>query len=263
MAQEPRTVLVAVADPRMRQRLRDQLDRRHDVVFLAEAGEAEEAVRVLREIRPDIALLDVRLSGGDGFGVVKEVGAEEMPVVVFITALDSHALRALEVHALDYLLEPFDDDSFHAAIDRAMRYAARFALEGLGRRLQRLLDGDEEGSRERRIQVPSAGQVQYVPLDEVRWVEAAGSFARLHLYDGKTHLLRESLGTLAERFADGFFRIHRSTLVRSSEVAEIRRDDDGDALVVLRDGSELRVSREYRDNLEPISRSRMDDGGSC
>ena len=254
MTAQPRTVLVAVAEPRLRQRLRDQLARREDMLFLAETGEGAETVRLLRDDRPDIALLDVRLPGAEGFEVVERVGAAAMPIVVFVTPLDSHALRALEIHALDYLLEPFDDDTLHAALDRAMRFSSRLAFEGLGRRLERLLAGDEDGSRARRIAVKSAGKAQFVPLDEVRWVEGAGSYARLHLYDRRTHLLRQDLDELGKRFADDFVRVHRSTLVRSSEVAEILTEDEGDTRVLMRDGTELRVSRRYRENLAPIGR---------
>lgn len=255
MGAATRSVLIAVAAEPSRRRLRDLLGRRPDVVCRGECGSAVEAVRAIREGAPDIVLLEVQLPDLDGFEVVRRVGAEAMPVVVFITSLDRRVLGVLEVHALDYLLEPFDDERFHAAVDRAARLAGQFARQGLARRLARLLAADEEGSRQRRVPVHSAGKIQFVPLDEVRWVEGAGSFARLHLYDGRTHLLRETLGELGERFADDFFRIHRSILVRSSEVSDIERSDDGVAVVRLRDGSELRVGRDYRDNLEPLRRS--------
>lgn len=232
-------VLLSVHDAGTRRRLRRLLETDVSVRAVVECATGAQTVDAVWEHRPTVVVLDARLPDMDGPAVVARVGVEEMPAVVFVTRFDHARLRALELHGLNYVLEPFEDERFRLAFQRAVHQTEPRALEGVRRRLKRLIAGDEEGSRERRIPVSRAGKTQFVELDDVRWVEAAGAFSRLHL-DSRTHLVKATLDELTDRFPDGFVRIH-STLVRTSEVAEIRRTGDGEALVALRDGSYLRV----------------------
>lgn len=245
------TVLIADDEPPARRRLAELLAGRPDVTVVAECGNGVETVRAIRERRPTVVFLDVQMPDLDGFGVVEEVGPAAMPAVVFVTAFDRYALRAFEVHALDYLLKPFGDDRFHAALDRAQTHVDRRALESLGRRLGRLLRTDTRKRRDRLIPVRTAGRVELVDLDEVHWIEGAGSYSRLHL-ESRTHLVRASLGSFARRYAGELLRIHRSTVVSRREIVEVRRRSHGDAIVVLRDGTELRASRRYRADLRHV-----------
>ena len=232
-------VVVSVHDPVVRQRLRRLLEKHRFVSLAAECASGAHTVSAVREHEPALVLLDAQMPDLDAFGIVEDIGPDEMPSVVFLTKLDSTVLRVLEVHALTYLVQPFDDERFHATFLRAVLQTERRALAGVRRRLARMLAADEQGSKARRIPVRNAGKTQYVDLDDIRWVEDLGSFARLHL-DDRTHIVKTTLDDLADQFADDFVHIH-STLVRSSEIAEIQRTGEGDALVTLRDGSHLRL----------------------
>jgi two-component system LytT family response regulator len=237
-------VVLSVHDPACRRRLRALLESAQPARIVAECSTGELTVEAIHEHGPAVAVVDAQMPDVDGLAIVERVGVEVMPAVLFVTRLDHATLRALELHGLNYILEPFEDSRFLAAFRRAADQAEPRALAGVRRRLTRMLAGDEEGSMRRRIAVRSTGRPQFVELDDVRWVEGAGAFSRLHLDEG-THIVRATLDELAEHFPDGFVRIH-STLVRTSEVAEIQRTGAGDALVMLRDGRHLRVSEARR-----------------
>jgi two-component system LytT family response regulator len=236
------SVVVSVHDPAVRKRLRRLLESQVSVSVAAECAGGAHTVRAIRQHEPALVLLDAQMPDMNAFGIVEEIGADEMPSVVFITKLDRSVLRVLEVHGIAYLLQPFDDERFHSTFRRAVLQTEQRALAGVRRRLARMLAADEQGSKERRIPVRNAGKTQFVDLDDIRWVEGAGLFSRLHL-DDRTHVVKVSLDALADQFADDFLRIH-STLVRSSEIAEIQRTGEGEARVTLRDGRHLRVSHD-------------------
>lgn len=185
----------------------------------------------------------------DAFDIVREVGPEVMPPVIFLTEFDSSILRVLEIHSLNYLLLPLEEARFHSAFEQALRQSKGAALDGARRRFVRMLTADEAGSKERRIPVRNAGKMHFVDLDQIRWVEGFGTLVRLHLED-RTHVVKAVLDELAERFADDFVRIH-SILVRTSEIAEIEQTDDGCALVKLRDGRCVRLRQGERPEVLP------------
>lgn len=236
----PISLVLAAHEPALRQRLRSLLEGLSVVRLAADCATGTDAVDLIREYQPAVVLIDAQLPDLSALEIVERVGADQMPAVMFVTKVDSTLLRVFEVHGLPYLVRPFGEKRFRAELRRTVFQTEPRALAGVRRRLERMLAADEEGSRERRIPVRNAGKTQYVDLDDIRWVEGAGAFSRLHLDDG-THVVKATLDALADRFADGFLRIH-STLVRSSEVAEIERTEEGEALVTLRDGRSLRLS---------------------
>ncbi len=250
MADTVSTVL-CVHDPTLRRRLSGLLASEASVWVAAECASGAAAVEAVLDYQPELVLLDAQLPDMDVFEAVEAIGVASMPSVVFLTRLDSSLLRVFEVHGIPYLLQPFSDDRFRSALRRAMLRIEPRALAGVRRRLERMLAADEEGSRARRVPVRNAGKTQFVHLDDIRWVEGAGEFSRLHL-DDRTHVVKASLDELADRFADGFLRIH-STLVRTSEVAEIERTDAGEALVKLRDGRQLVLSEDARPEVIPAT----------
>lgn len=236
----PISLALAAHDPALHTRLRSLLEALSVVRVAAECSTGSDVVDLIREYQPSVALIDAQLPDLGALEIVEEVGADEMPAVMFVTKVDSTVLRVFEVHGVSYLVQPFGEKRFRSQLRRTLLQTEPRALAGVRRRLARMLAADEEGSRERRIPVRNAGKTQYVDLDDIRWVEGAGAFSRLHLDDG-THVVKATLDALADRFADGFLRIH-STLVRSSEVAEIERTEEGEALVRLRDGRSLLLS---------------------
>ncbi len=238
--------LVVDDEPLARRGIRVRLERAGDVDVIAECATGAEAVTAIRDHSPDLVFLDVQMPGLDGFGVVERVGAERMPPVVFVTAYDAHALRAFEVHALDYLLKPIDDERFDTAVQRARRRISERQAGSLGRQLAAAL----AELRDRRILIKDRGRVVILNEADVDWVEAEGDYVRIHA-GGRGHLLRETMSAMAERLdPTRFARIHRSTIVNVSRIRELKALPNREYTVVLRDGTQLRLSRGYRDALK-------------
>jgi two-component system LytT family response regulator len=254
-----------VDDERMaRKRLRTLLAADADVDVVGECSNGRDAVNVIREREPDLVFLDVQMSELDGFAVVHAIGVQRMPVTVFVTAFDQYALKAFDAHALDYLTKPFDRERFQASLGRAkdqvrLREMARTQVEDaapgssssdaeLRDRLMSLLESLERRQQfAERLMVKSAGRVVFLRVDDIDWIEAAGSYVRLHVgRDG--HLLHEGITSVASRLDPSrFARVHRSTIVNLDRVRELQSWFHGDAIAILRDGTRIQVSRTYRD----------------
>jgi two-component system, LytTR family, response regulator len=241
--------VLIVDDERMaRKRLRTLLAAESDVEIVGESGNGRDAVRAIADGSPDLVFLDVQMPELDGFAVVRAVGVERMPVVVFVTAFDQYALEAFKVHALDYLTKPFDRERFQSTLRRARAHVnLRRGDASLERRLMTLL---EEVERRRqyldRILVKAGGRVRFVRVDEIDWIEAADNYVRLHV-GRESHLLHERLGALGEKLDPArFVRIHRSTIVNVERIKEVQPWFHGDAVAILRDGTKLSVSRSHR-----------------
>jgi two-component system LytT family response regulator len=240
------------------------------VEVVAEAASGEEAVALVRRLRPDLLFLDVQMPGGDGFQVLEALGPDVPPGVVFVTAFDEHAVRAFEVHALDYVVKPFGKPRFGAAVARAVaRLEAEEALS-LRRTLEALVEGrrtavSDAGTlgaavaattatpatpRPDRLAVRVGSRIILVPVADVDWIESDGDYARIHA-GGKAHLVSARMHEL-EALLDPrlFLRVHRSVIVSLARVNELRRDDDGGGTLVLRSGVRLRVARSRWEDLE-------------
>ncbi|HEX2205406.1 MAG TPA: LytTR family DNA-binding domain-containing protein [Longimicrobium sp.] len=262
---EPRPVRAVIVDdePLARDCVRIALARLGEVEVVAECADGEAAVEAILEHRPDLVFLDVQMPGLDGFGVVERVGAARMPAVVFVTAFEEHALRAFEVHAADYVLKPFDDARFGDAVRHARRQRGAEAGEEIRRTLEALLrdyrggegQGAAVGGRPvTRFMVQENDRIHFVATDEVDWLEAAGNYVRVHA-GSRSHLIRATLtGIAAQLDGSRFVRIHRSTVVNVDRIKEVQPWFGGDYVAILRDGQQLRVSRNYRDALlRPLS----------
>ena len=257
----PITRALIVDDERMaRKRLRTLLASEKDFDVVGECANGTSAVHAIRTQTPDLVFLDVQMPELDGFGVVREVGADRMPFVIFVTAYDQYALRAFEVSALDYLTKPFDRERFQGTLRRvrqqmSLRAGARTgdAVAGaeLHTRLAALLEQLPPRPRfAERLMIKTGGRVIFLRADEVDWIEAAGNYVKLHA-GRDTHLLHEGLASVAARLDPASFaRIHRSILVNLDRVREVQPWFHGDAVAILRDGTKLSVSRTYREQLE-------------
>jgi two-component system LytT family response regulator len=224
-----------------------RLERAGGVEVVGEAANGGEAVTAIRDLSPDLVFLDVQMPGIDGFGVVERIGAERMPPVVFVTAYDAHALKAFDVHALDYLLKPIDDERFDTAVERARQRIAERQGSAMGQKLAAAL----AELRDRRILIKDRGRVVIVNEADVDWIEAEGDYVRVHA-GGRGHLLRETMSAMADRLDPTHFaRIHRSTIVNVSRIRELKPHPNREYTVVLRDGTQLKLSRGYRDALKP------------
>ena len=262
-------VLIVDDEPLARQRLEDLLAAEADVEVVGQIDHGEEAVEAIRAQAPDLVFLDVQMPGLTGVEVVRAVGAEAMPVVVFVTAYDRYALKAFDLAALDYLLKPFDDERFEQAFARARRAIRLRQVDAVRRQLAALLsDGAPTSERPsgrtstpedvrvgadylERFAVETRGQVRVVAVDEVDFIAASGPYAELHTAEGGTHLIRERMQTLEERLdPERFFRIHRSAIVRLDRVDALLYNAGGDYALRLKSGKRLKVSRGRREALE-------------
>jgi two-component system LytT family response regulator len=259
----PLRVVVVDDEPLARSGMCGLLARDPELTVVAQCADGAEAVAAIAGLKPDLVLLDVQMPEMDGFEVLREVGPARMPVVVFVTAFDRFALRAFDVAAVDYLLKPFDDERFDLAMARA-KHAVRNAEAGeLGRRLMRLVERQgepapraeapaEPARHATRLVVKSAGRTVFVRVDEVDWIEADDYYARLHVA-GKTHLLRETMGSLEARLEPArFFRVHRSAIVNLDRVREVQFLFRGEHVIILHDGTRLKLSRSRLEKLEAM-----------
>ena len=244
-------VLVVDDEPLARERLTTLLSNEPDVELVGPARDGEEAITAIHDDEPDLVFLDVQMPQMNGFDVIDAVGGDKMPLVIFDTAYDQHALKAFQVKALDYILKPFDRERFADALQRARRQIERDETGDLGRRLLALVkDLRRDQPKTDRLVVKSGGRLFFLRMDEIDWIEAAGNYVRLHV--GTTsHLLRETMNAIEGRLdAEKFFRIHRSRIVNMERIKEMQPWLNGEYAVVLRTGTRLTLSRGYREKLQ-------------
>ncbi len=245
-------VLIVDDEPLARQRLRDLLADEPDVEVAAECGDGGQAVMAIESLKPDLVLLDVQMPELDGFDVIEAVGADLMPPTLFVTAHDQHALRAFEVHALDYLLKPFDRKRFEVAMARARAWMGRSAPTDRPDRMASLLDEVQESRPPMdRILVRSGDHHLLLKTSDIQWIEAEDNYIRLHV-DGTSHLVRMTMGAVLRRLdPTRFKRVHRSSIVNLDFGKELRPWFHGDYQVLLADGTKLTMPRTYRDQVLP------------
>ncbi|MCU1347364.1 MAG: two component transcriptional regulator, LytTR family [Acidobacteria bacterium] len=225
-----------------------RLARRNDVEVADECATGREAIAAIRRHKPDLVFLDVQMPGVDGFEVLRRLEPAERPHVIFVTAFDRHAVRAFEVHALDYLLKPIDDERFTEAVDRVAAMHARHRESGIARRLAVLLDE----AAPPRYAVRLKNRTLFVPPAEIDWVAAEGDYVRVHA-GTRNWLIRDTMAAVERDLgATRFVRVHRSAIVNVDRVQELRSLEGGDCAVVLRDGTELRLGRTYREAVERL-----------
>jgi two-component system LytT family response regulator len=258
--------LVADDEPAARRGVRLLLDRDPSIEVVAEAATGREAAELLRRERPELAFLDVQMPGGDGFEALAAIEPAARPAVVFVTAYDEHALRAFEVNAVDYLLKPYDDARFAAAVERAKEEVRRRQADTVNARLTQLLDYLQrsgpvpEPVAERsydRILLKSSGEIFFLKAEEIDWIEAEGDYMKFHVA-GRTHLMRETMARLEERLDPRrFLRIHRSTIVNVDRLRKLSPSFGGEYAVVLQDGTKLKLSRGYHERIAALLKSAL------
>ena len=271
----PVRVLIVDDEPLARRRIADLLRDESGVTVIGQATSGAEAIASIHDQAPDVVFLEVQMPDGTGLDVVREIGAEAMPVTVFVTAYDQYALRAFDAAAIDYLVKPFDDERFEQAFRRARRAVELGAVSRLSGQLITALQAVHAGAGSsgataagetgERIAVPvpptnqpylerfaveTRGQVRVVPVSKVLYITASGPYAEIHTAE-RTHLIREQMQVLEERLdPDKFFRVHRSAIVRFDLIEGLTRNASGDYTVQLKGGLALKVSRSRSEALE-------------
>jgi two-component system, LytTR family, response regulator len=252
--QRPLRVLIVDDELPGRQRIEDLLRKDPSIEIAGSAADGTAAVQSIRLLRPDLVFLDVQMPGMSGLDVIRELGPEEMPATVFVTAYDKHALEAFELAAVDYVVKPFDDERLEEAIRRARRLVGANETHFLRDRLVELLRADRDSHGRtgwlERIAVETRGKVKYIQVRDVHYILAAGPYAELFVADRK-HLIRMSMNTLDEQLDPlRFMRIHRSAIVQLACIDVLHKAPGGDYEVQLQNGIRLSVSRTRLEELE-------------
>ena len=257
-------VLIVDDEELGRLRVHDLVRHENGVQVVGEAADGEAAVSAILELKPDLVFLDVQMPKKSGFDVVKEIGAEQMPATIFVTAYDRYAIQAFDIAALDYLVKPFDDERFEQAFRRARRSLALDGVDRARAQLMQMLKESELSSRTpparpaapsgvqflERIAVETHGQVKPIPVSQIDYISAAGPYAELHVGD-RRYVIREAMQTLEDRLdPNRFMRVHRSVIVRLDLVEALHRGGGGDYELQMKGGVRLRVSRSRREGLE-------------
>jgi len=252
------SALIVDDEPMARERIADLLRCRSDVEVLGQCGNGREAVAAIRKDRPDLVFMDVQMPEMGGFEALENLSESELPEIVFTTAYDKFALRAFEVHAVDYLLKPFERDRFYSALDAARNRAVARAHEDVAGRMSTMLaELRSRSTGPAKIAVKTEGRILLIEVSSIQWIEAAGNYASLHTGD-KTHLVRETMGRLVERLSEeNFIRINRSAIVNLDAVKELQPTFHGEYAVLLKDGTKLKLSRTHRDQLSGLLGDRL------
>lgn len=259
----PRIRTIIVDDePTARRGIRLLLERDGGVEVVGEASGGAEAVDLILREKPELAFLDVQMPGCDGFEALAKLDAAMTPAVIFVTAYDEHALRAFEVNAVDYLLKPYDDARFAAALQRGKDEVRRRQADNVNSRLTQLLDYlQQSGDRAApvrdepagdRILLKSSGEIFFLKADEIDWIEAEGDYMKFHVA-GRAHLMRETMARLEARLdPKRFIRIHRSTIVNIDRLRKLSPSFAGEYAVILHDGTKLKLSRGYHERIASL-----------
>ena len=247
-------VVIADDEPLARDKLRLMLTAEPGVSILAECRNGAEILDALNTHKPDLLMLDVQMPELDGFAVLNQVPPESLPIIIFTTAFDRHAVRAFEANALDYLLKPFDQERLHQAVNRARAELVKAKDREATHRILNFLsqNANWQSPSGRRLVIRSGGRVIFLGLDEIDYVEAAANYVKINV--GKqSYLLRKGIGEIAEKLDPALFvRIHRSAIVNVRRIKELQPVNSGEYIVVLKDGKELSCSRGYRAGLQDL-----------
>jgi two-component system LytT family response regulator len=243
-------VLVVDDEPLARKRIKRMLAADEEVEIVGDCANGHEAVAMIRDREPDLVFLDIQMPELDGFGVLERIAPQRLPLIIFVTAYDQYALKAFEFYALDYLLKPFDRRRFEKAMQRARERLSKEKGEELNQRTLALLEEIKSRSHHLgRLVIKAGGRVFFVKTEEIDWIEAEGKYVRLHV-GRESHLLREAIGSLeAQLDPEKFLRIHRSTIVNIDRIRELQPWFHNEYRVILRDGTELMLSRGCRKKL--------------
>ena len=240
--------LIVDDEPLARERVKRFLKDERDIEIIGECGNGNDAIEAISQNEPDLVFLDIQMPEKNGFDVIKSINGKHLPTIVFVTAYDQYALQAFDVHALDYLLKPFNRERFHRAVARAKEQIEGQHRGELDERLVSLITSiTPEKKYLERLVVKSVGRVFFLKTQEIDWIEASGNYLKLHV-GRESHMIRETMNAVEAKLDPAqFMRIHRSTIVNIDRIKELHPMFSGDYSAILRDGTELALSRNYRE----------------
>lgn len=242
--------LIVDDEPIAREYIRDLLKEDESIKITGEASDGPEAVKMALVHKPDLIFLDIQIPGMDGFEVLEHLHQVFQPHIIFVTAYDKYALKAFEVHAVDYLLKPFERIRFKKALERAKDMILSGKDRDFEKRMNALVKDLQQGKKHlKRLLVKSRGRIYFVRVDDIQHIEAAGNYMSLWVA-GTEHLIRETLNAIEKQLdPEKFVRIHRSTIANIEFIQEIQSQSSGDYILLMRDGRKLTLSRTYKSNI--------------
>ncbi|MDT4897518.1 MAG: two-component system, LytTR family, response regulator [Acidobacteriota bacterium] len=245
--------LIVDDEPLAREGVRMLVEDDSEIEVVGECANGHQAIQAIEEEKPDLVFLDVQMPEINGFEVLEAVSDERLPTVIFVTAYDKYALRAFEVHALDYLLKPFTRERFTQALERAKAQIRRRGDAELNQALMSLLkDLRQEKNYLERMVIKTAGRIFFLSVEEIDWIEAAENYVRLHA-GRESHLVHGTMNKLASRLDPAqFLRIHRSSIVNLKKIKNLQPLFHGEYVVTLHDGTQLSSGRSYRQQLQSL-----------
>ncbi|NGP77047.1 response regulator transcription factor [Balneolaceae bacterium YR4-1] len=253
MDRKIRTVIVD-DEPLARKRLESLLKEDKEIELLESCANGQEAIETIEKERPDLVFLDIQMPEINGFEVLQGIDQDKVPLVVFVTAYDEYAIKAFDVHALDYIMKPFKRERFYESLDRAKKALKQDDKAKMSGKIEDLLEYlDESGGPQSRILVKSSGRYFFLKATDIDWIESSGNYVRIHS-GGKNYLIRETMKNMEKKLdSDTFFRIHRSTIINVEKVKELEQWFHGDYQVIMYNDHKLTMSRNYKEILEKFS----------
>jgi len=246
--------LIVDDEPLARRHLRTILEADSDIVVAGEAANGREAVQMIAQLAPELVLLDVQMPEIDGFSVVAQLDPAQIPMIIFVTAHDSYALKAFDVHAVDYVLKPVARDRLLQAVARAKTHLASSEGSVHTAQLRRFVEEMKIARDAERLAIRIDGRHVLIPTDSIDWIEAVDDYVRIHI--GKaSHLVRGTLTSFQGRLPSAFMRIHRSAIVNTTRIKEVFPNEQGDYRIILQDGTRLPSGRSYRASVSEFLRS--------
>ncbi len=247
----PFTCIIVDDEPLARKRIKSLLDSDSSMHVLATCANGKEALQVMESQTPDILFVDIQMPEMTGFQLVENIGPSRIPAIIFVTAYDEFALKAFEVHAMDYLLKPFENERFLDTLERAKQIIVNKKTDFLQAKVAKMLeDLQPKKNYVKRIMVKNSDKVFFIETDEIEYLESSGNYVKIHS-NGKHQLVRDTLTNMLSNLdPEQFFRVHRSTVVNINKVKELQPWFHGDYLVVMKDGTKLNMSRNYKEILD-------------
>jgi two-component system LytT family response regulator len=244
--------LIADDERLAREKLRMLLESERCVEIVAESCNARETITAVRDFRPNLLLLDIQMPDADGFEVLRQIPNDMMPIVIFSTAYEQYGVRAFEVHAMDYLMKPFDRGRVHDALERVRAEFIRNDERHLAGHLRTLISSDWHRQEEKTLVIKTGGRFVFIDPDEIDWVEAAANYVKV-IVGKASYVLRGQIGRFAERLdSSRFVRIHRCTIVNVKRIKELHSCENGEYIAVLKTGKELSCGRSYRNQVQAL-----------
>lgn len=251
--QTPMISTIVVDDESLaRKRINRLLKKVDGIEVVGTCKNGEEAVEQIIKERPSLIFLDIQMPGKDGFEVIQEIEKEYYyPSIIFVTAYDEYALKAFEVHALDYLLKPFEEKKFYESVERALKIIREAETRKMWHRLGNLMQKAEKSAEYlSRIMIKESDRIFFLPVEDIDWIEASGNYVCIHS-GGEQHMLRETMTNMEKRLDPNiFYRVHRSTIINLDKVKELEQWFHGDYQIIMENGKKLTLSRNYKELLQ-------------